>query len=47
MWKYLNNRTVHFNSSSASEAEDPEASGSENESENDTTKVDELLRSME
>jgi hypothetical protein len=46
MWKYLNNRTVHFNGSQASETEDPEVSEGEEDkskSENNTTKVNELL----
>jgi hypothetical protein len=47
MWKYLNNRTVHFNGSQASEEEYPEASKSENNSESDTTKVNKLLQSAE
>jgi hypothetical protein len=38
---------VHFNGSQASEMEDPETSESKNESENDTAKVDKLLRSAE
>src|SRR5438270_1349444 len=46
MWKYLNNRTVHFNGSQASE-ESHSASESENDSENDTARVDELLRAAE
>jgi hypothetical protein len=45
-WKYLNNRTVHFNGSQASEEEDPETS-EESNSKSDTTKVNELLRSVE
>jgi hypothetical protein len=47
MWKYLNNQTVHFNSSQASEEDHPETSESENNSEGDTAKVNELLQSME
>jgi hypothetical protein len=47
MWKYLNNRTVHFNGSQKTEEEHSEASGSEDNSENDTAKVNELLRSAE
>jgi hypothetical protein len=42
-WKYLNNRTVHFNSSQASEEDHPETSESKNNSENDTVKVNKLL----
>jgi hypothetical protein len=42
-WKYLNHRTVHFNGSQASEEEYPKDSESENESEGDTAKVNELL----
>jgi hypothetical protein len=42
-WKYLNNRTVHFNSSSASETEDLKAFESEDESEDDTARVNKLL----
>jgi hypothetical protein len=39
---------VHFNGSSASETEDPEASESkESRSENDTARVNKLLRSAE
>jgi hypothetical protein len=43
MWKYLNNRTVHFNSSQTTEEEHSENSDSENNSESDTAKVNELL----
>jgi hypothetical protein len=45
MWKYLNNRTVHFNSSQASEEEDPATSEGESgsNSEDNTAKVNELL----
>jgi hypothetical protein len=43
MWKYLNNQMVHFNSSQTSEEEHPETSESENDSEGDTAKVNELL----
>src|SRR5438445_5154703 len=35
-WKYLNNRTVHFNSSQTTEEEHSENSDSEDNSENDT-----------
>jgi hypothetical protein len=47
MWKYLNNQTVHFNGSQASEEEHPETSESENNSENDTVEVNKLLQSTE
>jgi hypothetical protein len=46
-WKYLNNQTVYFNGSQASEEEYPETSESENDSESDTTKVNKLLQSTE
>jgi hypothetical protein len=42
-WKYLNNRTVHFNDSQTSEEEHPETSESESNSEGDTAKVNKLL----
>jgi hypothetical protein len=48
--KYLNHRMVHFNSSSAFETENPEASESEegnSKSEDDTAKVNKLLQSVE
>jgi hypothetical protein len=47
MWKYLNNQTVHFNGSQASEEENPETSESGSNSESDTTKVNKLLQSTE
>jgi hypothetical protein len=43
MWKYLNNRMVHFNSSQTSEEDHPETSESEDNSDNDTARVNELL----
>jgi hypothetical protein len=46
-WKYFNNRMVHFNGSQVSEEENPDTSESGSNSENDTTKVNELLRSVE
>jgi hypothetical protein len=46
-WKYLNNWTVHFNSSQASKEENPETSEGESNSEGDTAKVNKLLRSVE
>jgi hypothetical protein len=46
-WKYLNNRMVHFNGSQTSEEENPETSESGSNSEDDTAKVNELLRSIE
>jgi hypothetical protein len=49
-WKYLNHQTVHFNSSSTSETENQEAPKSEesqSRSEDNTAKVNELLRSAE
>jgi hypothetical protein len=45
-WKYLNNRTVHFNGSQASE-EDHSETEDESNSEDDTARVNELLRSAE
>jgi hypothetical protein len=42
-WKYLNHRTVHFNGSQASEEDHPETSESENNSDDDTARVNELL----
>jgi hypothetical protein len=47
MWKYLNNRTVHFNGSQASEEENSEISDSEDNSEGNTAKVNKLLQSAE
>jgi hypothetical protein len=47
MWKYLNNWMVHFNGSQASEEENPDTSESGSNLENDTAKVNELLRSVE
>jgi hypothetical protein len=46
MWKYLNNRTVHFNGSQASE-EDHSTTESEDDSEDDTARVNELLQAVE
>jgi hypothetical protein len=45
-WKYLNNRMVHFNGSQASESDHPETESKDN-SEDDTARVNELLRSAE
>jgi hypothetical protein len=47
MWKYLNHQMVHFNSSQTSEEENSDASESRSNSEDDTAKVNELLRSVE
>jgi hypothetical protein len=47
-WKYLNHQTVHFDSSSASEAENPEVSEEVPEEErSNTAKVNTLLQSAE
>src|SRR5437588_5410205 len=45
-WKYLNNRTVHFNGSQASE-EDHSTPENESDSEDDTARVNKLLRAVE
>jgi hypothetical protein len=45
-WKYLNNRTVHFNGSQTSEENNPETE-SESNSDDDTARVNELLQSAE
>jgi hypothetical protein len=46
-WKYLNNWTVHFNGSQMTEEEHSETSDSENNLEDDTARVNELLQSAE
>jgi hypothetical protein len=46
-WKYLNNRTVHFNGSQVSEEENPNTSESRSNSEDNTAKVNKLLQSAE
>jgi hypothetical protein len=46
MWKYLNNRTVHFNGSQASEEDHP-TTESESDSEDDTARINELLHAVE
>jgi hypothetical protein len=43
MWKYLNNQTVHFHGSQASEEDHPKTSESESNSKDDTARVNELL----
>jgi hypothetical protein len=46
MWKYLNHQMVHFNGSQTSEEHHSETE-SEDNSEDDTARVNELLRSAE